>query len=300
VTMTQAQAADVSRRLLVGAIDMHVHTAPDVVPRSATAIDVGNTAKAAGMRAVVLKSHSTDTSSRAEIAEQITGFPFVGGVALNRPVGGVNADAVRESARQGGRVVWLPTASARHYVAHTQDRAHPRYEWWLARALVVSEGGEVRPETEAVLQAVLRNDQVLCSGHISPEETVIAFQRAAELGIRRLVVTHPHADFVGASVRQMRALAELGALNEILYTFVTRAVEHPQSMGQLADLIRDVGVDHCYIATDGGQSINPIPTEMFRLFLEGLLLEGFSEEELIQLGQTAPARLLYGTSSSSS
>lgn len=78
------------------------------------------------------------------MAHEITGFPLVGGVVLNQSVGGLNADAVRESALRGGRVVWRP-------------------------------------------------DMVLCSGHVSPEETLIVFRRAAEIGITRMTVTHPHA-----------------------------------------------------------------------------------------------------------
>jgi Family of unknown function (DUF6282) len=292
VTISAADAVVASRRLLEGATDMHVHTAPDVVPRSVDAIEVGEAAKAAGMRAVVLKSHSTDTSARAEMARDITGFPLVGGVVLNHSVGGLNADAVRESARQGGRVVWLPTASARHYIEHTRDHAHPRYETWLERGLVTTEGGEVRPDMEAVLRAVQRADMVLCSGHISPEETLTVFRRAAELGITRMTVTHPHADFVGVSVQRMRELAELGAVNEMVYTFVTPAVEHTQTMEHIASQIRAAGVQNCYISTDGGQAINPVPTEMYRLFIEGLLLNGFSEDEIVQLAQTTPARVL--------
>jgi uncharacterized protein DUF6282 len=283
---------EASRRLLAGSIDMHVHTAPDVVPRSVTSIELGEAAKAAGMRAAVLKSHSTDTAARAELAGAITGFPLVGGVVLNNSVGGLNADAVRESARQGGRVVWLPTADARHYLEHTRDHDHPRYSAWLARGLVVSEDGEVRPETEAVLQVIHRRDLVLCSGHVSPEETLVTFRRAAEIGITRLVVTHPHAEFVGASVAQMRELAELGAVNEMLYTFVTPAVEHRQTMDHIAAQIRDIGVANCYISTDGGQAINPPPTEMYRLFIEGLLRNGFTEEEIVALAHTTPARVL--------
>lgn len=285
---------ETSHRLLVDAIDMHVHTAPDVVPRSVTSIELGRAAKDAGMRAVVLKSHSTDTAARAELAAAETGFPLVGGVVLNHAVGGLNPDAVRESARQGGRVVWLPTAGARHYIEHTRDRDHPRYRSWLARGLVVSEDGQVRPETEAVLRAVHRSDMVLCSGHVSPEETLTTFRRAAEIGITRLVVTHPHADFVGTSVAQMRELADLGAVNEMLYTFVTPAVEHRQTMEHIATQIRDVGVPNCYLSTDGGQAINPPPTEMYRLFIEGLLRNGFTEDEIALLAHTTPARILFG------
>jgi hypothetical protein len=51
------------------------------------------------MAAIAVKSHSTDTSAQAETASRRTGFPVVGGVALNYPVGGLNPYAVQESAR---------------------------------------------------------------------------------------------------------------------------------------------------------------------------------------------------------
>lgn len=74
--------------MLPGAIDLHTHTAPDISPRSVTAIEAAEQARAAGMAAMVIKSHSTDTVAQAEQARIITGFPTFGGVALNYSVGG--------------------------------------------------------------------------------------------------------------------------------------------------------------------------------------------------------------------
>ena len=81
------QRTELARSLLRGAVDLHIHTAPDIFPRSVDAIEAAEEAKAAGMAAIAVKSHSTDTSSRAETARRRTGFPVVGGVVLNYPVG---------------------------------------------------------------------------------------------------------------------------------------------------------------------------------------------------------------------
>jgi Family of unknown function (DUF6282) len=91
-----------STSLLRGTLDIHMHTAPDIYPRSVTVPEAANQAKAAGMGAILVKSHCTDTSDRAELTRRLTGFPVYGGVTLNYSVGGLNVHAVREAIRQGG------------------------------------------------------------------------------------------------------------------------------------------------------------------------------------------------------
>lgn len=103
-----------SARNLAGLIDLHIHSAPDVRARLLDDAAVARQAADAGMRAIVLKSHVTVTADRATLAERATGgaIRVFGGVALNRPVGGLNPFAVRTALQLGGRIVWLPTASA--------------------------------------------------------------------------------------------------------------------------------------------------------------------------------------------
>jgi Family of unknown function (DUF6282) len=288
------ERTELARSLLRGAVDLHIHTAPDIFPRSVDAIEAADEAKAAGMAAIAVKSHSTDTSARAETASRRTGFPVVGGVALNYPVGGLNPHAVQESARQGGRIVWLPTLAARHFLAHADNVPVLRDKSPLDSEgiVVTTEDGGLEPEVEEVLQLVRQHDMVLCSGHVSPAEALAVFRRAREIGIDRLVVTHPHAAFVGASAEDMAELAALGAMNEMHYAFVTPIIDPPQTMGHLADLIRAVGVASCYLATDGGQAINPHPVEALRLFVEGMLAEGFTADEVRYMTAEAPRRLL--------
>lgn len=286
--------ARLSRALLQGAVDLHIHTAPDIFPRSVDAIEAAEDAKTAGMAAIAVKSHSTDTAARAETASRRSGFPVSGGVALNYPVGGLNPYAVEESARQGGRIVWLPTLSARHFLARADNVPVLRDRSPLSSEgiVITTEDGGLRPEVEDILQLVRQHDMILCSGHVSPAEAIQVFRRAREVGIERLVVTHPHAQFVGADARDMAELAALGAMNEMHYAFVTKIIDPPQTMGHLAGLIRAVGVQSCYMATDGGQAINPRPTEALRLFIEGMLGEGFRADELRFMTADAPRRLL--------
>jgi hypothetical protein len=98
---------------LAGAIDMHAHAAPDGTPRKVDALDLARMAKAAGMRAVVIKNHYEPTASLAYVVRKaVPGIEVFGGISLDLTVGGVNPAAVEYMTRvEGGygKVVWLPT-----------------------------------------------------------------------------------------------------------------------------------------------------------------------------------------------
>ena len=74
--------------LLQGAIDMHIHAAPDAYPRILNDVELALQAKEMGMRAIVIKNHFVITADRAQIASAVADFPGFGGIALNLQVGG--------------------------------------------------------------------------------------------------------------------------------------------------------------------------------------------------------------------
>ena len=133
---------------VAGVIDLHVHSHPDVFGRNLDDIEVAQLAKARGLRGILLKNHVAETASRAALVMKVVpGIEVWGGVVLNRAVGGINPDAVEWMHRTyGGRgkVVWLPTFEADK---HVKTLSRPD-----ARGLVVAPGGQVTPETEAVVR----------------------------------------------------------------------------------------------------------------------------------------------------
>ena len=71
--------------LLKGTYDLHVHTAPDVVPRKCSDVQLAERMRAAGMAGGAIKSHYLDTAGRAGILREL--YPeltIVGGIVLNR------------------------------------------------------------------------------------------------------------------------------------------------------------------------------------------------------------------------
>ena len=72
---------------LAGAIDVHVHAAPDSTPRSIDAIDLARLAKSRGMRGLVLKSHHEPTASRAYLVrKKVPGIEVFGGIEALRGI----------------------------------------------------------------------------------------------------------------------------------------------------------------------------------------------------------------------
>lgn len=271
-----------SKALLKGAVDTHMHTAPDIYPRSVTVIEAAKNAKSAGMRAILAKSHCTDTSDRAELASRLTEFPVYGGVTLNYPVGGLNIHAVRESIRQGGKQIWMPSTSARSFLQEAESVPV------LAKTLplgvkgitLLQENGRLLPEIEPILALMAESDIALASSHVSPGEAMVLVKAAREAGVKRITITHPHASFLAYTKDQMIELGRLGAKLEFHFAFTTQAVRDPLRVADLAQVIRVIGPEHCILATDGGQAINPPPHEMLRLFIAGMLEEGFSDDEI--------------------
>src|ERR1700722_5662846 len=122
-------SAQAQSKPLDGVIDIHVHTAPDSVPRSIDAIDLAKLAESRGMRAIVFKNHYEPTASVAYLVQKVVpGIQSFGGIDLNLSVGGMNPAAVEKMALTTGHLgkfVWMATFDARAQVlASKQDRPY--------------------------------------------------------------------------------------------------------------------------------------------------------------------------------
>src|SRR5260370_8998016 len=86
-----------------GAIDIHVHSDPDAFNRSLDDFEVARIAARKGMRGIVLKNHVAPTADRAALVSRaVPGLDILGGIALNRAVGGANPAAVDWFHRMSG------------------------------------------------------------------------------------------------------------------------------------------------------------------------------------------------------
>src|SRR5665213_3140 len=229
---------------LKGAIDIHVHQGPDSAPRAIDADDVARQAKAAGMRAVVLKNHWEDTASLAYMVRKIVpGIEVFGGITQDLAVGGINIEAVKHMADMKGgygRIVWLPTFDAQNQV---KDKG-PEVK--------VSENGKLLPSVLALLDYVATRKQLaLETGHVSAEEALMVIKEARARGIQHVVATHGMAGPTNLSVAQAQEAARMGAYIEFVYGAILEKGS-TLTIEKYAEWIKAVGPAHCILSSDLG------------------------------------------------
>jgi predicted TIM-barrel fold metal-dependent hydrolase len=281
---------------LTGAVDFHCHTGPDTAPRSINSFQAVRQAKEAGMRALVLKNHFLPTAQVAQLAQdEVGGIEVFGGIALNRSNGGINAEAIRRMAQvegHRGKVVWLPT-----FDAENQIRVFGQNRPFVP---VVKDGKPV-PELAEVFKVIAENDLVLATGHSSPEESIILLDAARRAGVKRLVVTHVFTQRVRSTLEQMKQMAALGAVMELIwYVHMPNpapgvggpAPTAPIPIADAVKAVQTIGADHFLISSDLGQAGAPVHTAGMRSFVTELKKGGLSDAEIKKILCTNPSRLL--------
>jgi hypothetical protein len=273
-------------RVLVGTIDIHVHSDPDNVPRSIDGIDVAKLARSKGMRGIVLKNHYDPTAGLAFLArKEAPGLEVFGGVDLNLTVGGMNPAAVEHMTQVAGgwgRVVWMSTFDAENQVRYSkEDRPF----------VSVARNGALLPETKAVISVIGKHGLVLATGHVSAQEALLLLREGRQQGVAHMVVTHAMNPPVLMDVPQMQEAAKQGALIEFVGGSLT-AADAAARIDRFADAIRKIGPQFCILSSDLGQKANALPPDGFAAFLLALRAKGFTEQELDRMSKQNPARLL--------
>ena len=280
-----------------GVIDVHVHSHPDVFGRNMDDIDVAQLAKAKGMRGIVLKNHVATTADRAALVMKVVpGIEVFGGIVLNKAVGGVNPAAVEWMHRMyGGRgkVVWLPTFDADKHVKTLVNKD--------GSGLVVAPGGKVTPEMEEVLKIIARENLVLATGHIHPDEVVAVAKRANELGVRNILVTHGFTNIPGLSMEQAKEVADVGGMIEVCFLqFLTGPnapyawMKHWDQVNaqRVAEAIKAVGAKSLVISSDLGQQGNMTHPDGLENAIAAMKAAGISEGDIDLMMRKNPAQLL--------
>ena len=285
--------------LLQGAIDLHQHAAPSLFERVTDDVGLAAEARARGMRGVLLKAHEQDTTGRAALVRrQVSGIEAYGGIVLNHHTGGLNPAAVDNSIKLGARMVWMPTLSAQHHIDHfggshfgkaMKGRTETRTP---ARGIgVLDAAGVVVPAAREILDLIADAGICLSTGHLSPREIMALVREARRAGVTRILVTHPDLTLTGLTVEDQKALAAEGAVLEKDIVVMMPAWQS-LSLEQMTKSIREIGPQHCVLATDFGQLHHPMPPEGLRMFVQMLLEQGIGPDEIRTMIVDNPARLL--------
>ena len=157
----------------------------------------------------------------------------------------------------------------------------------------IDANGRLQSPLEEIISILAEHPEaVLATGHVSPAEVNAVVLRAKELGVQRIIITHP-LFMVNAEMDDMKRWAKLGA-----YLEFTAINAFPESVlytlppPKIAELIRAVGADRVIFSSDSGLKNNGWPFENVCRVIELLRAEGIADDDLRKLVVDNPALLL--------
>ncbi|MDB5511811.1 MAG: hypothetical protein JWR08_1294 [Enterovirga sp.] len=287
-------------RLLVGAVDPHVHSGPSIAARAVDHLELARQASEAGFAAIVTKDHDySGVMTAALIARhhpELTTKVY-SGIALNNVVGGLNPYAVEHTAAMGGKIVWLPTLASEHHLVweKTSSWVHPATTQKIRPASavpVLDANRTVRDDAKEILDVVARTGLALASGHLHVSETWIVFEEAKRRGVERLIFTHPE-DIVGADLDDVRGIAALGAFVEhSLAFFLPSSRSRSRTIEDLRDHIEAATPDRTILCSDLGQVGATPPIDGIREGIQMCIDLGYSDEDIRKMVSLNAARVL--------
>lgn len=276
--------------VMQGIIDMHIHAAPDVRARKLDDLELMEASVQRGVRAIVLKSHNVPTADRAYLVNRVAAekypdvkFTAFGGLCLNRPVGGLNPDAVETSLKLGAKVIWLPTNTAENH--YRKNGKEP------SKGVVVTRDGKAVDELQDIFALVKQYNAVLATGHIGAEECFPVVEAARVAGVEKIVITHPEFWVVGMTPEQQADIVrKYDVLLESVYAQPVNGSYKITIPDNIAAM-KAIGPEHFVISTDSGQTVNPYWYESYTTYFKAVS-EVFTSEQVRKMTHDNPAWLL--------
>ena len=274
-----------------GVVDTHYHVGPELIVRRYDVKSLADVAAPFGAT-LVLKNHTYPTTPLAALARKRFGARFYGGVVLNQFVGGLNPQAI-EGAVSGNRaevddetpdpspiVVWMPTMHAKsHLDTHGfgfdpnwsgccshGDHDPPKADPGAAReepVLAFADDLSPLPELIDTLEMAARHNCILATGHLHASEVMKLVPLALEIGVPRVILTHPHYPSIRLSDDDQKELMR----DERVFAEHCFAI-HTQDgvpLKEYAQAIRTTGPEQVLLSTDFGQVVSdPFPEGTIR------------------------------------
>lgn len=289
------------RSILIGAYDIHVHAGPSGASRYQDAGEMLLEAQDAGYAGFVVKDHYIPALLGTKMVEKHLGkgsTKAYGCMVLNNSIGGLNLNAVDKAYQYGAAFVSLPTVSSKMHL----DSLGGKVFVGSTKSDVIENpiaftdiNGNVVHELVNIIKYMAEHDMALATGHAYVSEIDSIVDKANELGLKRILITHPHYQ-VNASIEDMKRWASKGAVIELtscVFKGGHSVVENVVELEVAKNMIEEVGVDNVIISSDFGQKKNGSIVNGLYNFLV-LLNErcGIPEEYLRQMITTNVTKLI--------
>jgi hypothetical protein len=323
------RSLELSQELLKGAIDIHVHAGPHISssPRRVDPVQAAVQARDAAMSAIVYMDVFEMSNGTAWLVNRVVpDFKTYGGLILNTVYGGMNPRAVKTAIHYGDGAKYISFgAHSTYYQASREGRTvdgkfiplselYPRFKAEeLDRCIRIPLEEAPGPELDEILRLIAANPHIyMITGHVSAEEAVCLVDLAEEYGIEKVVVSSAVTKI--ASMDQLKYMAGKGAFIEYTLAAYTHTTSIPKThyyvereyasidegmrevpgggVRAAAEQIRELGADHCIMATDFGVYTLPEPVEGMREFIACMLDLGIPADDIRKMVKTNPEVLL--------
>ena len=241
------------KELFKGAVDLHIHTDPSFMQRTADAISCASEAASVGMRAVCYKDHHLGTVQEAWLANKYykridtpfakteTPFTAYGSYCMNNSQGGYDPYTLETALRFGAKQIYGPTVSSgnQHPMEHTAAQGKDAGSFMPMKLKPISEfelsvyengvDGEVSSRLKDCLALIRDYDVIFSTGHLSYDDSYAVVKVAKEMGCKKLLLTH--FDVLRTSLTYTepytkRSLEELGEVQKAGDCFVEYCISN--------------------------------------------------------------------------
>jgi len=294
---------DIEDELLQGAIELHAHAYPEFSLRMrgrVNDIQWAELARAAGMKAIVMKSQVFPTVERAQLVRKVVqGIEVFGGITLNHPMGGLNPVAVEVAAELGGKLIWMPTWGSKNDLSKSQFYL-TRMKGYIKslnsvvpgpeQGIELLESGKLKPVVKEIVQIARDHRMAISSGHVSIQESLALVEECTKQGVP-FMLAHPFSRSVGASIEEQKEVAKRGGYVE--HCFITAMPMHQRlELSKIVEAIREVGPAQTVLTTDAIQTWNPPPPELMRMYVASLLYLRVEADLIAKMIKENPTKIL--------
>ncbi len=326
--LPEGRSFELSRELLRGAIDIHVHAGPHIFssPRRVDPFEAAIEARDAGMRAIVyMDVFEMSNGTSWLVNRQVPDFMTYGGLIMNTVYGGMNPRAVKTALHYGSGAKFVSFgAHSTFYQAaregHIVDgkfvplsELYPKFRTEELDRCIRIPQGDPTPELDEILSLIAERPEVyLNTGHVSVEEAMRLIDLSEKYGIGKVLVASSVTKL--CTMEQLKEMAQRGAFIEYTLAAYTHTTPIPKThyyvereymsidegmdeapgggVKLVAEQIAELGAEHCIIASDFGVYTLPTPVEGMRSFIACMLDLGLTTDQITMLVKTNPERLL--------
>lgn len=284
-------------QIIKSSIDLHYHIGPEIIPRKFDNLLELDNCEKNNITGIALKNHFYPTAPFINQYKTKTNLDYIGSLVLNNFVGGLNSEAIYASSLISDKpiIVWFPTVNAENFLNNSVSEIPS--EWVNKKNFITRNTSKIKPvrltynEVIDVLQTIKKTKSILATGHISAKESIKLVNKALNIGVKKVIITHPIYQKINMSIDDQIYLAKKGCYIESCYSMYSI---DKIPIDKIAYQIKKVGPDQIILSSDVGQKFSSLSSQALFYFAKLLLKEGISMDMLYRMLVTNTNKIVLG------